>query len=81
MVILQLKPKADFGGLVVECLASDQYKELAKKWNIDGKNPPIKLPIKLSIKLPINFCIRVRDSDPVSQTRLVLTSRIGESEA
>lgn len=23
---------------------------------------------------------RVRDSDPVSQTRLVLTSRVGESE-
>ena len=29
----------------------------------------------------ILYCIRVRDSDPVSQTRLVLTSRIGESEA
>ena len=49
MVILQLKPKADFGGLVVEYVASDQYKELAKKWNIDGKNPPINLPINLPI--------------------------------
>ena len=30
-------------------MASDQYKELAKKWNIDGKNPTINLPINLPI--------------------------------
>ena len=39
------KPTADFGGLVVECTASDQYKGLANKWNVDGKNPPINPPI------------------------------------
>lgn len=37
----RLDKKSVFGGLVVECLASDQYKELAKKWNIDGKTPNI----------------------------------------
>ena len=57
MVILQLKPKADFGGLVVECLASDQYKELAKKWNIDGKNPPINLPINSTQKSLLELLI------------------------
>lgn len=39
------KPKAEFGGLTVECRASDQYKELASKWNIGGVNPPINPPI------------------------------------
>ena len=43
------KPKAEFGGLTVECSASDQYKELASKWNIGGANrtinPPINPPI------------------------------------
>lgn len=43
------KPKAEFGGLTVECRASDQYKELASKWNIGGANrtinPPINPPI------------------------------------
>lgn len=43
------KPKAEFGGLTVECHASDQYKELASKWNIGGANPPINLPINLPI--------------------------------
>ena len=43
------KPKAEFGGLTVECRASDQYKELASKWNIGGVNPPINLPINLPI--------------------------------
>lgn len=37
----RLDKRSVFGGLVVECLASDQYKELAKKWNIDGKTPNI----------------------------------------
>ncbi|SHG78882.1 Winged helix-turn-helix DNA-binding [Fibrobacter sp. UWCM] len=48
------KPKAEFGGLTVECRASDQYKELASKWNIGGANPPINPPINLPINLPIN---------------------------
>lgn len=43
------KPKAEFGGLTVECRASDQYKELASKWNIGGVNPPINPPINLPI--------------------------------
>lgn len=43
------KPKTEFGGLTVECRASDQYKELASKWNIGGANPPINLPINLPI--------------------------------
>ena len=47
----RLDKKSDFGGLVVECLASDQYKELAKKWNIDGKNPPINPPINETQKI------------------------------
>ena len=54
MVILQLKPKADFGGLVVECLASDQYKELAKKWNIDGKTPNINATINATLNATLN---------------------------
>ena len=47
----RLEKKSVFGGLVVECLASDQYKELAKKWNIDGKNPPINPPINETQKI------------------------------
>lgn len=43
------KPKAEFGGLTVECRASDQYKELASKWNIGGANRTINLPINLPI--------------------------------
>ena len=39
------KPKTEFGGLTVECRASDQYKELASKWNIGGANLPINPPI------------------------------------
>ena len=48
------KPKAEFGGLTVECRASDQYKELASKWNIGGANLPINLPINPPINPPIN---------------------------
>ena len=57
------KPKAEFGGLTVECRASNQYKELASKWNIGGANPPINLPINL----------------PINKTQQVLLDLIKES--
>ena len=41
----------------MECVASDQYKELAKKWNIDGKNPPINLPINSTQKSLLELLI------------------------
>lgn len=43
------KPKAEFGGLTVECHASDQYKELASKWNIGGANRTINATINATI--------------------------------
>ena len=45
----RLDKKSVFGGLVVECLASDQYKELAKKWNIDGTPPNINATINATL--------------------------------
>ena len=57
------KPKAEFGGLTVECRASDQYKELASKWNIGGANLPINLPI----------------NPPINKTQQVLLDLVKEN--
>lgn len=57
------KPKAEFGGLTVECRASDQYKELASKWNIGGVNPPVNPPI----------------NPPINKTQQVLLDLVKEN--
>ena len=41
------------GGVTVECFASDKYKTVAKKWNVDGKSPELS-PENLPVNLPVN---------------------------